>query len=306
MVETIAPKIVRDDLRMDAEVVYMQAPAFGGLTTKQLKMTIVYHKTPDMAFIEDNDGRAGVCDVWSRAPIAEPFPCIIWICGGGWTITDRFVYLPNLLPLAHAGFVLAAVDYLGNNEARFPSQICELKSAIRYLRAHAEKYHIDPERIGVMGESAGGYYAVMLAATGETREFDCGENLAQPSAVSAACCWYGPAECSIDERCGIKYMHYLSMRGAYDGVPEDLRRRANPVAYFSEHTPSMLIVHGEKDASVPISRGEELYAALQSAGASVDMLRVKDAGHADIRFFQPEIMDRVAAFFQRHLQRVVR
>lgn len=301
MIETVSPAIVRDDLRMDANVVYMQAPAFGGLTTKQLGMSVVYHKTPDMGFVEDNGGQASVCDVWSRAPVAKPFPCIVWICGGGWTITDRFVYLPNLLPLAHAGFVLAAIDYLGNNEARFPSQICELKSAIRYLRAHAEKYHIDPQRIGVMGESAGGYYTAMLAATGETREFDCGEHLEQSSAIGAACCWYGPAECSLDERCGVKYMHYLSMRGAYDGVPEDTRRRANPISYLSARTPPMLIIHGDEDACVPISRGEELYAALQNAGVKADMLRIKGAGHADIRFFQPEVLDRVAAFFQTRL-----
>jgi len=297
MVRTIVPKLVRDDLRMDAEVVYMQAPDFGGLTTHPLKMTVIYHKTADMAFSEDNGGKVGVCDTWNRPPIEKPFPCIIWICGGGWTITDRFVYIPDLIPLAHRGFVLASIEYLGNNAARFPSQISQLKAGVRFLRKNAGKYHIDPDRIGVMGESAGGYYTNMLAATSGTREFDCGDNLDVSSDVQAACCWYGPAECALEERCGIKYMHYLSMAGAYHGVPEELRARANPIRYLSDKTPPMLIVHGEEDTCVPISRGEEWYNALEKAGVSVDMIRIPGAGHADVPFFQPEILDPIADFF---------
>lgn len=300
MKEVLNVKITQDDLRMDANVVYMQAPAFGGLATKPLMMSVIYHKTSDIAFNENNNGMAGVCDLWNRSPIEKPFPCIIWVCGGGWTITDRFCYLPDLFSLAHRGFVLVSIDYMGNNEARFPSQICEIKSAIRYLRANAEKYHIDPNRIAIMGESAGGYYTNMIAATGETKEFDCGENLEYSSAVQAACCLYGPAECSIDEKCGIKYMHYLQMSGAYNGMPDELRVRANPINYISKNTPPMLIVHGEEDACVPLWRGYEWYDALEKAGVIVDMLQIKHAGHADIRIFQPEVINRIADFFLAH------
>ena len=301
MITTIESKIVRDDIRMDADVVYMQAPDFGGLTTHPLKLSVVYHKTPDIDFMEDNGGKAGVCENWIRSENIDNYPCIIWICGGGWTITDRFVYIPNLIPLVHSGFVLVSVEYLGNNAARFPSQICELKSAVRFIRKNALRYHIDPNRIGVMGESAGGYYTNMLAATNGYTEFDCGENLDVSSDVQAACCWYGPEECTLDERCGIKYMHYLSMSGAYNGIPEEIRQRANPTMYLSGKTPPVMIVHGVNDTCVELWRGEEWYNDLEKSGVHVEMLKVLNAGHADLRFFQPDVLDRIVDFFKRNM-----
>ena len=301
MIKTIDSEIIRDDIRMDAEVVYMQAPDFGGLTTHPLKLSVIYHKTKDIEFIEDNGGKPGVCDTWSRPEIEKPYPCIMWICGGGWTITDRFNYIPDLIPLVHVGFVLVSVEYLGNNAARFPSQICELKSAVRYIRKHANQYHIDPDRIAVMGESAGGYYTNMIAATNGVKEFDVGDNLDVSSDVQAGVCWYGPEECTIDEKCGIKYMHYLSMRGAYDGVPEEIRANANPVKYLSEKTPPMMIVHGIEDACVEIWRGDQWHDDLEKAGVHVEMLKVRGAGHADIRFFQPAVLDEITGFLNRNM-----
>ena len=85
---SVEPVITRDDIRMDANVTYFQAPAFGGLVTQDLKLTVVYHRFEDMRFNEENGGRVGVCDQWHRED-QPTIPAIIWICGGGWIVTDR-------------------------------------------------------------------------------------------------------------------------------------------------------------------------------------------------------------------------
>lgn len=300
MIRTIQPNIVRDDLRMDTDVTFFQAPAFGGLVTQDLKLTVVYHRSPDMVFNEENGGKAGPCDVWDRAD-GPALPAIIWLCGGGWILTNRNNYLPNLLPLAHRGYVLVTADYQGSNEARFPSQLVQIKAAIRYLRANARKYHIDPNAIGIMGESAGGYYSHLAGVTGETREFDVGPYLEYSSAVQAACPWYGPAECSLDEPCGVKYHSYLKLDGRTT-LESELAHRANPMTYITEKTPPFLLLHGEADMAVPPRRSEEMYEALIAKGVDATLVHIPGAGHADIHFFQPEVMDCIGDFFDRVLK----
>ena len=86
------------------------------------------------------------------------YPCIVWICGGGWMRMDKSAHLSYLSTLAHQGFVVCSVEYRTSNEGCYPMQIEDVKAAIRYLKAHADRYRIDKEHFGAMGESAGGFF----------------------------------------------------------------------------------------------------------------------------------------------------
>lgn len=121
------------------------------------------------------------------------YPCVVWICGGAWIQMDRSAHLAYLSVLAQQGFVVASVEYRTSNEAKFPAPLQDVKAGIRYLRAHADRFNIDPDRIGVMGESAGGYLTCM-AALATDPVYDVGENLEYSSAVQAACPWYPPTD----------------------------------------------------------------------------------------------------------------
>jgi probable DNA metabolism protein len=133
-------------------IVYAQRPDFCDITTRDLRVSLIRPR----AFF-DYDKRV----VW---------PVVVFICGGAWTEMDRNAWIPELAWFAKKGYVIASVDYSVTARTRFPQQIVDIKEAIRFLRAHADKLGIDPNRFAVMGESAGGYLAALTGAAGELFE----------------------------------------------------------------------------------------------------------------------------------------
>src|SRR5262249_12029455 len=117
-------------------------------------------------------------------------PLVVWIHGGGWRGGTKTGTPAG--GLAMAGFVVASVEYRLSGEAQFPAQIEDCKAAIRWLRANAEKHHIDPHRVGVWGGSAGGHLVALLGTAGDQKTWDVGENTDQSSRVQAVCDYFGP------------------------------------------------------------------------------------------------------------------
>lgn len=151
MRETVRIEVTQPNWTACTGVTFSQVDGWFGHVRKDLKLDIIYPEDP-----------------------GNLYPCIIWICGGAWLTMDKSAHLPYLAQLARSGFVVASVEYRTSNEAVFPAQLIDVKSAVRYLRAHAGRYRIDPERFGVMGESAGGHLTAM-AALADDPAFDVGE-----------------------------------------------------------------------------------------------------------------------------------
>ncbi|MFD8142906.1 alpha/beta hydrolase fold domain-containing protein [Streptomyces sp. NPDC059708] len=261
-----------------------------------------------------------------RVPAAEdPVPAVVWIHGGGWIEGDRR-YPPPTVPaeLLHgtfreAGLALVSIDYRHSLEAPFPAQLHDVKAAVRYIRRFAAELGIDPDRIGVMGESAGGHLA---ALAGLVRP-DAGDEAAalegavgvrdQDSDVRAVVSWYPATDL------GALLAHPLPMPPAPDGAafpdpyasllggtPDqwpDLARTASPVTYVGGGTPPpFLLVHGTADQLLPYSQSEDFAAALQEAGGEVTLRPVEGADHiflgaADVT---PMVTESVA-FLAHHL-----
>lgn len=249
-------------------------------TRKDLKMDIIYP--------EDS---------------TKEYPCIVWICGGAWRIMDRSAHLAYLTELARSGFVVASVEYRTTNEVCFPMPLQDVKAGIRYLKAHAGRYHIDESRMGVMGESAGGYLAAMAALV-NAPSYDVGAYLDHASTVQAACTWYPPADVTKIEY-PTEEMAAVSMESALLGKNTMTHReeaeKICPVYYVTKDAPPFLILHGDNDHTVPFSQGESLYNRLEGAGCDVTLLEIKDADHADLRFFQREIWQCIICFFKDKL-----
>ena len=280
MRETIKINVTEPTYAAITGITFSQVDYWFGHTRRDLKLDIIYPEDPE-----------------------KLYPCIVWICGGGWLTLDRSAHLPYLAELARSGFVVASVEYRTSNEAAYPAQVIDIKAAIRYLRAHSERYRIDPERFGVMGESAGGYLTAM-AALAEDPAFDVGDYLEYSSRVQAACPWYPPTDVT-----GFPYPSPLEAAASPESLllhmnvmlqPEDALK-ACPVSYVSKDAPPFMIIHGTNDHTVPFSQGEILHDKLEAAGCDVKLIAIEGADHADRQFFQEETWQRIIGFFHDKL-----
>lgn len=281
MRETIHVEVREPRYVVDTNVTYAQVGDWFGNTTKNLKMDIVYCRQK------------------------KKRPCIIWICGGSWEQMSRSAHLAYLCELARNGFVVAGVQYRTSNEVKFPGQLEDIKASIRYLRANAERYSIDIERFGVMGESAGGHLAAMAALTGDNKDFDKGWYLDYSSEVQAACTWYLPADVSRIPRSDDRDMQSAPeslLIGKNAAIYHEDAMKACPISYVMEQAPPFLLLHGLCDQMVPFSQSEIFHDALEEKGIDVRLVAIEDADHADIQFYQKEVWELITRFFWEKLE----
>ncbi len=239
------------------------------------------------------------------APESKPRPLIVWVHGGGWQGGGKNTGLGS--KIVGRGYVFASLNYRLSQEAIFPAQIEDCKAAIRWLRAHAAEYGIDPTRVGVWGESAGGHLVALLGTTGHTKQFDVGENLAQSSAVQCVVDWYGPADflhwgdppISPDEDKSTTAVAHLL--GGTVATHEAAARAASPVYDVAKDSAPFLILHGQKDPLVPLQQSQLLDATLRQAGVESTLIVVPGARHGGPEFFQPMLLKAVADFLDSHL-----
>ncbi|MFB3788642.1 MAG: alpha/beta hydrolase fold domain-containing protein [bacterium] len=235
----------------------------------------------------------------------SPYPLVIWIHGGAFRMGSKDS-CPALW-LTGEGYAVASLNYRLSQHAIFPAQIEDCKAAVRWLRAHAAEYRLDPEHFGAWGASAGGHLAAMLGVTGGVAEFEKGGNLDQSSRVQAVCDWFGPTDFTLMNKFPGDMDHDApdSPESQLIGGPvqenKEKAQRANPISYVTADDPPFLIMHGDQDPLVPIHQSELLDAALRQAGAAVTFHAVQGAGHG---FQEPKLDRMVLEFFDRHLKTI--
>ena len=231
-------------------------------------------------------------------------PLLVWIHGGGWEGGNKHD-CPALGLIAH-GFVVASLNYRLSQHANFPAQIEDCKSAIRWLRAHAAEYGIDPARVGVWGASAGGHLGALLGTTGHTKQFDKGENLDQSSSVQCVIDWFGPTNflhwgnTSIFTVTDPKSPIYKLFGGP---LPEknELARAASPVSFVQNDAAPILTMHGDKDSLVPVQQSEEFHEALKAAGVDTTLDILAGSNHGGAEFFAEPKLKQMVDFVEKHL-----
>lgn len=259
----------------------------------------------------DAPGRGQLLDLYLPEKITAPLPLLIWIHGGGWSGGDK-AGCPALAMIPR-GYAVASLNYRLSQEARFPAQIQDCKGAIRWLRAHAQQYHLDPQHIGVWGASAGGHLVALLGTSGGEKEIEgnVGGNLDQSSAVQCVIDWFGPSDMSVffDQAATAPNIFKAdpdrSPIATLFGGPVrdhlDLVRLANPITFVKKGNPPFLIVHGDKDTLVPVAQSEMLADALKKAGDEVSLEVLEGAGHGN-GFDKPALRDLMADFVDKHLK----
>jgi acetyl esterase/lipase len=239
----------------------------------------------------------------------RPAPAIVYIHGGGlvqgdkrWPVTLGFS--AAVKALRAIGYAFVAVNYRLAPRHRWPAQIEDVKCAIRHLRANANAYNLDQQRIGVWGDSAGGHLAAMVGMAGAEAGFEVGGNLDQSSAVQAVVDMFGPTDLSyLSVNPALRwYLRLLLGRGDEQAI-----RQASPLRYVTSAAPPFLIVHGERDLLVPPRQSQALHERLRAAGVPASLVMVRHANHALLpmgRFIQParaELNRVIVEFFLRHL-----
>jgi acetyl esterase/lipase len=227
--------------------------------------------------------RTMTLDVY-RTPGATARPALVWVHGGRllsggprephpmWGTQDGF-----LAYIASRGYVTVGITYRFGNEAKWPAQLQDTKAAIRFLRANAARFGIDPNHIGVMGESAGGGVAAMAGTTCGVTEFDDGDNLDQSSCVQAVIDWYGvsdmnqldsmaPANATLIHNGPDSSQSIVLGCSLHYTCTADVVKRANPIAYIDSKTlgTKFLIMHGDDDRAVSWKQAQLLHDALRA------------------------------------------
>ncbi len=212
----------------------------------------------------------------------------------------------RLIEFAQKGYFCATIEYRLSGEAPWPAQIEDCKCAIRFLRAKADEYGLDPKRIGVWGSSAGGHLVAMLGTAGDQKQFEGkGGWPDQSSRVQAVCDWFGPADLTWaipregqGGRAGASNAVVALLGGPGPDLMEKARR-ASPITYVTPDDPPFLIMHGDQDRLVPISQSEKLRDALKEAKVEVKYQVVEGAGHG---FGGPKEVKAVMEFFDANLK----
>ena len=222
----------------------------------------------------------------------------------------------SIKALAEHGFFAVSIDYRLSGVAPFPAAVEDCKCAVRWLRANADNYNVDPDRIGVWGGSAGGHLAMMVACADKTAELEGNGGWAEfSSRVQAVCSYYGLGDlCSsyrkIEEVRGSvpDSSAMVQFLGCHLEENPDLWDAACPNNHVTADDPPLLLIHGELDSVVPIIKSEQMYETYQHAGLEVSLLRVSDAGHLFEQVTEnkispsiDEIEQIVLDFFVKHL-----
>ena len=237
----------------------------------------------------------------SAAPGSKPRPAVVMIHGGSWISLDKSTMRPMGNFLARSGFVAASVNYrlLDGSKNRWPAQFDDVQRAVRWLRANASKYNVDPNRVGAFGHSAGAQLAALLGME-DTRDNSDPALAKYPSRVQAVVDVSGPSDFLTNRDADGDAAMANFLGGDLAKLP-DAWRSASPVFHVEKSSAPFLIVHGTSDPNVPIAQAQELYEKLQQAGVPVTFIKLDD-GHT---FKAPESRRRLAletlAFFDRYL-----
>ncbi len=248
----------------------------------------------------------------------EKKPAVLYFPGGGFTSADHEKFLEMRYALARAGYAVAACEYRAVPN-RFPALLEDAKAAVRWMREHASEFGVDADRIGLLGDSAGGYVVQMAGATNGEKNWDVGDFKEVSSDVQAVVSIYGISDLTtIGEGIGNENVHasaavtealllngpaFKDFAGASVNADPQKAKAASPIGHVDGTEPPFLLMHGSGDKVVSPLQSKKMFEALQNKKVEAEYVLVRGAGHGDLPWYQPSVISRVVNFFDRHLKR---
>ena len=239
------------------------------------------------------DGLALTLDV--HRPARPNGAGIISIVSGGWRSSVEMAQIFSQAPLIEKGFTVFAARHGSWPRYRMSSIVADVRRSVRFIRQHAKEYGIDPNRLGVFGNSAGGHLALLLGATGDSGD---------PSAVDAVLRESSRVAAVVTNYPATDLARWATQQPAFK-FTEAEAAQFSPIRFVSPGSAPSLIVHGDADTTVPIDQGETMYAALTKAGVPALFIRINGAGHG-FEGAAPADLERAYAalmqWFEQHLR----
>jgi len=266
----------------------LSALGIAGIVTLWMLPLVIQGQEAGAAIRTENDivfGKGGATELKLDLAMPRegegPFPAIVCLHGGGWVGGERQKMRGTIEALAGKGYVAISPDYRLAPRDRFPAQIEDCKAAVRWMRANAEKYHVNPRRIGAFGFSAGAHLACLLGVTSKDDGLEGkGGNAEQSSAVQAVVSFFGPTDFTQPVWSKeVREQHLVPFLGGTADEKADVYRRASPLIYAGKKSPPFLFVHGTADAIVPIQQSETLLKKLQQADVPARLIALDGEGH---------------------------
>jgi acetyl esterase/lipase len=233
-----------------------------------------------------------------------PYPAVLCIHGGAWRFGNRQELERTIGRIAERGYVAATVSYRLLPDGKFPDAIVDCKTAIRFLRVNAATYHVDKDRIGALGFSAGAYLACMLGVAGKDAGFEGKKFTDQSSKVCAVVSYFGPTDLALfakDE--SAQNSTFKPLLGACFEEDPGIYRKASPINYVTKNAPPFLLLHGTKDWIVPIEHSRNMCKKLKEAGASAQIVEVAGGSHGWGRDDSQKTWAAVFKFLEDHLKK---
>ncbi|MCX5563035.1 alpha/beta hydrolase [Streptomyces sp. NBC_00038] len=254
-------------------------------------------------------------------------PLVVYMTGGGFAMADKTGNLNQRTYVAEQGYAVASIEYRTvTSGATYTETLQDVKSAIRYLRAHADEYGIDPANVAVWGQSAGGYLAAMTGTTNGVKEFEAGENLDQSSDVQAVVDEFGPGDLSKTASdfdaatqktylaAGTSSAQFVFGAGTKKSLDDDPKaiQAADPSTYADSSDPAFMLLHGSDDRLVSPSQTLTLHNTLRAKGVDSTRYVLEGADHGDLSFMggdssaglkwsTEQVMGDIVTFLGKHL-----
>lgn len=254
-------------------------------------------------------------DLARPAEGSGPFPAVVFIHGGGWYKGERQLYRAAITEAAKRGYVAVTISYrlmqfdeaakeTGTAAPIFPAQLHDAKAAVRWLRANSARYLLDPQRIGVVGFSAGGTLALLIGLTEPVPALE--GNAGNPdhsSRVQAVASVFGPTDMLFSfERGEIAWVIRLFLGGTPQEVPEQYKM-ASPLLHVTPNDPPVMTIHGARDAFVPLPQIRALDDALEAAGVPHTMVIYEDQGHGFTPEYEEKAYKAIWGFLDKYLKK---
>jgi len=256
---------------------------------------------------------AKVGDVSLRLDFYPPEPAhakaslLIYVHGGAWRAGDKAD-----VPIRHftqRGYAIASVNYRLTTVAPFPANVHDIKAAIRYLRAEAERLDVDPRRFAIVGSSAGGHLAALVGVSNGVKELEgtVGAHLETSSDVQAIVSYYGASNLqsildqSTEFGLTVRVPALQLLLGGQPKEKPELARLASPVAHIDAHDPPLFLMHGDQDPQMPPAQSREFQAAYTQANRPVELVMIPNAVHGGGVFYDAAHTQKVEQFLKANL-----